>query len=477
MRPMLIITIMLICVSGCTVGPNYKRPNVDIPPSFRYQPKVVAKAADIKWWKQFNDPVLNQLIAEALANNNDVKIAAANIEQAAGILMTTRSALFPQITYNASASRNRSSENIAVPEPSPNPFNNLQILGGVTWEIDLWGRIRRLSEAARANVLASKEAERGVILSLIAEVGASYIQLRALDNQLVISKNTLKTYGDSLRLFELQHKYGQVSMLIVEQARSQYETAAAKIPQIEVQIAQTENGISVLLGRNPGPIARGRTLQKLTMPAIPESLPSQLLERRPDILQAEQNLIAANAQIGAAKAQYFPAISLTGAFGKTSDALSNLFQGPSNTWNYGSSIMGPIFTAGAIQGQVLQATAATKATVSAYVQTIQKAFADVDNALISKNKLEKQLAAEQKGVVAYRKYKYLAWHKYNNGYSPYLEVLYAESQLYPAELSAVQTKAATFISLINIYKAIGGGWDSSSNRIKQNACNRKERTL
>jgi multidrug efflux system outer membrane protein len=439
-------------------GPDYKRPQVGTPQSFRYEPKEVAETANTEWWKQFNDPVLDQLIAEALANNKSVKIAAANVEQAAGQLMTTRAELFPQVSYSALAARERISRNNVVPPPSPNPYSSFQVLGGATWEVDLWGRIRRLTEAAQANLFASDEARRGVILSLVAEVATSYIQLCAFDEQLGIAKRTLKTYGDSVRFFELQHTYGQVSRMTVEQARSEYETAEATIPQIQVQIAQTENALSLLLGRNPGPIARGRTLPELAMPMVPAGLPSQLLERRPDILQAEQNLIAANAQIGAAKALYFPTISLTGAFGKSSPELSDLFKGPSNMWSYSGSIIGPIFTAGAITGQVKQAEAAQKGALSAYEQTIQNAFSDTENALVSRDQLGEQFTAEQKRVAAYKEYTRLAWLKYNGGYTPYLDVLYAETQLFPAELSAAQTQAATFISIVNIYKAIGGGW-------------------
>jgi len=466
MRRMLIIFIMVaIWVTGCMMGPDYKRPAINTPQSFRYAPKEAVETANTDWWKQFNDPVLDQLIAEALANSTSVKIAAANVEQAAGLLMTTRADLFPQVNYSAEAIRERSSENNITPAPSKNPFNSRQILGGVTWEIDLWGRIRRLTEAAQANLFGSDEARRGVILSLVAEVATSYIQLCALDEQLTIAKRTLKTYGDSLRLFELQHTYGQVSRMTVEQARSSYETAAATIPQIEVQIVQTENALSILLGRNPGPIARGRTLAELAMPTVPMGLPSDLLGRRPDILQAEQNLIATNAQIGAAKALYFPTISLTGAFGKSSDELSDLFKGPSNTWSYSGSIIGPIFTAGAIRGQVKQAEAVKRAALSAYEQTIQNAFADTENALVSREKLEEQFAAEKKRVAAYREYTRLAWLKYNGGYTPYLDVLYAETQLFPAELSLAKTQAATLTSLVNIYKAMGGGWVNNAEQM------------
>ena len=453
-----IICIIVLSVTGCAVGPDYRRPGIDVPRAYLYESGQATETANTKWWRQFDDPVLDGLITEALANNKDVLVAAANIEAAAGILMTTRSALFPQVSYSGTAVRQRASRNDAVPTPSQNPFSSLQVLGGASWEIDLWGRIRRLTEAARANLLASEEARRGVILSLVAEVSSSYIQLRALDEQLVISRRTLKVYGDSVKLFDLQHKYGQVSQITVEQARSQYETAAVQIPQIENRIVLTENALSILLGRNPGPITRGKPLAGISTPTIPAGLPSELLERRPDILQAEQNLIAANAQIGAAKALYFPAISLTGAFGTSSADMLNLFSGPSNAWNYGGSIVGPIFTAGNIAGQVEQAKASQKAALQTYEQTIQKAFADVENALISRVKLGEQSQAEERRVTAYKEYARLARLKYTGGYTSYLEVLYAESQLFPAELSAVQAQASTLIAATSIYKAMGGGW-------------------
>ncbi len=409
--------------------------------------------------------MLDALIAEGLANNRDIKIAASRVEQAAAVLTITRSAFFPQATYAGTALREQVSRNEVGLVPNPNPFNNFQVFAGASWEIDLWGRIRRQTEAARATLLSTEEARRGVILSLLAEVASSYIQLRALDEQLVIARRTLASYGESVRLFELQFQYGQVNQMTVEQARSQYENAAAAIPQIENQIVQTENGISILLGRNPGPIPRGRTVYTLAMPPVPAGLPSQLLERRPDIREAQQTLIAANARIGAAKALYYPAISLTGLFGYSSAELSSLFSGPSRIWNYQGSITGPIFTGGAIAGQVRQAEAGRQAALLAYIQTIQSAFADVENSLVARRKLGEQLAAEVRLVAAYREYDRLAWLQYNEGYAPYLAVLYAEAQLFPAEMNAVQTRAATFINVVNVYRAMGGGWVVEAERM------------
>jgi multidrug efflux system outer membrane protein len=435
-----IILLVAVAVGGCAVGPDYKRPEIEAPQSFRYEAKEVAETANTEWWKQFNDPVLDQLIAGALANNKSVQIAAANVTVAAGILMTTRSGLFPQVGYSAAGVNQRLSLNSPSPPLPQNPYTSYSVLGGASWEIDLFGRIQRLSESAQASLLATDEARRGVILSLVAQTAIAYIQLRALDEQLLIAQRTLKTYEESLRLFELQFKHGLVSQMTVEQARSQYETAAAAIPQIANQIALSENAISILLGRNPGSIPRGRALAELAMPAVPAGLPSQLLERRPDIRQAEQNLIAANAQIGAAKALYYPTISLTGTLGLLSSALYNLFTGPSGIWSYAGSITGPIFTAGGIKGQVIQANAGQQA------------------ALVTRQKLVEQLAAEQRRVAAFQEYARLAWLQYNGGYTPYLNVLYAETQLFPAELNVVQVRATTFAALANIYKAMGGGW-------------------
>lgn len=456
----LFLVVYVLLLTGCIAGPDYQRPVTDRPDSFRYALKEAQDTANLPWWQQFQDPVLERLMKEALAGNKSVKIAAANVEQAAGVLAQVRSPLFPQLSYGGSAARQQVSEMNATPVPSSvsNPQTAYQIFAGATWEIDLWGRIRRLSEAARANILATEAARRGVILSLAASVASTYIQLRGLDEQLVIARQNLVSYGEAVKLFELQFKYGQTSKMTVEQSRTRYETAAATIPQIESQIAQTENALSILLGRNPGPIARGKSLRDLAMPPVPSGLPSQLLERRPDLAQAEQNLIAANAQIGAAKALYLPTISLTGSYGQASADLSNLFKGPAREWVYSGSITGPIFTGGAISGQVKQAEAAGKAALLAYEMSIQSAFADIENALIARTKIEEQFHAQGRLVGAAREYTRLAKLQYDGGYAPYSTVLQAEEQLFPAELNHVQYHTSLYTSLINVYKAMGGGW-------------------
>jgi len=448
-------------IAACTMGPDYVRPKFDTPAEFRFEPKAVAETADTAWWKQFGDPVLDSLIAEALANNVNLKVAAANVDQAAGLLTQTRSQLFPQISYAATGERNRTTEagaNRDAVRLLPNPQTAYQALLTASWEIDLWGRIRRQSESALANVLASDDARRAVILSLVASVASDYIQLIGLDAQLAIAKQTLEAYGESVKLFELQFKYGQVSQLNVAQAQSQYETAAAQIPVIEQQIAQTENALSILLGRNPGPIPRGKSIDDLVLPTVPAGLPSQLLERRPDLMQSEQQLVAANAQIGAAKALYFPTISLTGNFGSASGDLSKLFTGPARVWNYTGQAIGPIFTFGLVSGQVAQAEAGQQAALYNYELSIQNAFADVANALIASQKLQEQSAAQARLVAALKDYARLANLQYTGGYTSYVTVLQAEQSLFPAELTLASVRAQVFTSNVSIYKAMGGGW-------------------
>ena len=466
MRRVLICVVILglaaALLAGCVMGPDYARPKVDVPAGYRIDLKAAADAANTAWWKQFGDPVLDALIDESLAHNLNLQIAVANVEQAAGVFTQTRSQLFPQVGYQGLGERAKTPDRNYPTEFAqlfpPNPSTAYQAALSASWEIDLWGRIRRLSESARANLLASDEARRGVILTLVASVATDYIQLCGLDEQLAVAKSTLGTYAESVKLFELQFQYGQVSQMNVAQAKSQYENAATQIPQIESQIAQTENALSVLLGRNPGPIARGKSISALALPAVPAGLPSELLERRPDLLQAEEQLVAANAQIGAAKALYFPTISLTGAFGSASSDLSKLFTGPARTWSYAGQIIGPIFTFGAVSGQVAQAEAGAQAALYNYRLSIQNAFADVDSALVANQKLQEQVAAQGRLVDALSDYARLARLQFNGGYAPYSTVLQAEQSLFPAQLTLAAVRSQVLASSVNVYKTMGGGW-------------------
>ena len=467
MRALLLAALLSLSVAGCMIGPDYHRPEVATPKAYLYEPKAASAVADVEWWKRFDDPVLDGLIVDALANNKNVKIAAANVEQAAGVLQSTRSPLYPQLGYQGNAARARFSDSNtnSLASGVSNPTNFYQALAGASWEIDLWGRVRRQTEAAQANLLATDEARRGVILSLVATVATSYLQLRGLDEQLAMAQRTRDAYGESLKLMQYKFQYGRVSEMNVEQATARYQTAAAQIPRIRRDIAVLEDALSILLGRNPGPIARGKPIFEIALPAVPAGVPSELLERRPDLMQAEQQLIAANAQIGAAKAQYFPTISLTGALGTASTDLSNLFKGPARTWNFAGTIVGPIFTGGLIAGQVAQAQGAEKAALLSYELAIQNAFADVDNALVTRETLAEQVVEQEKLVKALRGYSRLAQALFDGSRTPYSTVLQAEEQLFPAELDWAAARAQLCVSMVGIYKAMGGGWVTAADKL------------
>ncbi len=456
------ITVVLLALTlcGCMVGPDYRRPVVDTPQTWRFEEKETRDVADTPWWEQFNDPVLNDLIRVGLAENREVKSAAARVDQYLGQYVTTRAAMFPQITADASVGRGRSSERGAAPVSSlvKNPADQYQAQFSASWEIDLWGKLRRSTEAARADILSSEESRKGVILSLVASIATGYVTLRDLDRQLEIAQTTTKSREDSYNIFQLRFKGGIVSELELNQNKSQYEEALASIPVLRKNIAQQENALSALLGRNPGPIPRGKTIDELVLPVVPAGLPSDLLERRPDIRQAEQELISANARIGAAKAQYFPSISLTAIFGWSSANLSHLFTGPAQTWSWAAPIAAPIFTAGSISGQVKSAEAYRQQALFSYQQTIQNAFRDVDDALIDRKQTMEQLAAQGRQVESLSNYARIARLRYENGYTSYIEVLDAERSLFSAQLSQAQTKGALFQALVNLYKALGGGW-------------------
>jgi outer membrane protein, multidrug efflux system len=456
-----------LLLAGCVVGPDYRRPEVQAPAAYQYPAGQDGALADTEWWKAFGDPVLDGLIAEALANNRNIKVAAANIEQAAGVLQSTRSAFYPQVGYQLDGGRNRftsdglNSLNAGV----SNPTNYFQALAGASWEIDLWGRVQRLSESAQANVLATEEARRGVILTLVANVANGYLQLRGLDEQLTMAQRTRDAYAESLRLMEAKFQYGRVSQMNVDQATARLQTAEAQLPRLKRDIALLQDALAILLGRNPGPIPRGKSIFEVTLPAVPAGVPSQLLERRPDLAQAEQQLIAANAQIGAAKAQYYPTISLTGALGTASTDLSNLFKASTRNWNYAGAIAGPIFTGGAIAGQVAQAEAAQRAALQSYQLAIQSAFADVDGALASRTTLVEQIGAQEKLVAALRGYSRLAQLQFDVGRVPYSTVLQAEQELFPAELEWAADRARLASSVVGIYKAMGGGWVAAADKL------------
>jgi len=453
----------LLVLGGCMTGPDYVRPPVDAPTAWRISDRGARDLANTSWWEQFNDPVLNDLIVTALRENKDLLIATARIEEYAGYLGVSRSQLFPQIGVGGDASRQLGS--IAGADALKRTYSTYDLVGGVNWEIDLWGKIRRQNEAARAQLMASEDAQQGVVLSLVAAVAGSYSSLRSLDRQLEIAKATAKSRGESYRIFQDRYAGGIISLLELSQNKSQYEEALAVIPKVEKEIGLQENALSVLLGRDPGPIPRGKAIDQLVLPVVPAGLPSSLLERRPDLREAEQKLIAANAQIGVAKAAYYPSISLTGAFGVASGNLSDLFSGASKIWQYGASLSAPVFTAGQLAGQVQVAEAQQKQALLGYQKAIQDAFRSVNDALIDQDRTRAQLAAQRQQIDSLKTYADTARLRYDNGYTSYLEVVDAERSLFNAQLTFTQSEQTLLQAMINLYKAMGGGWTVSGERV------------
>jgi len=463
-----VLSVAVACaLAGCMMGPDYKRPDVDTPQAYRVEVKSAADLINSAWWEQFEDPVLNELIKTALAENKDVRIAASRVEEFLGRYGVTRSQLFPQVAtqFGAGSQRISTVTQPAVASTQSNTFDSFSLDLGMSWEIDLWGKLRRATEAARAELLATEQARQTVILSLTSGVATSYVTLIDLDRQLAIAKSTADSRGEFFRIIKLRFEGGVVSEVELNQARSDYEFALSTVPVIEKQIAQQENALSVLLGRNPGPIARDRTLDKLVLPQVPADLPSSLLERRPDIRQSEQLMVAANARIGVAKAQFFPTISLTAILGTASSALGNLFKGASQTWSYGGTVTQPIFTGGNLISQLRVAESQQKTALLQYQRSIQTAFQEVNDSLIDQTKTREQLAAQARQVDSLRNYARLARLRYDNGFTSYLEVTDAETKLFNAELQYVQSQGQLFFALINVYKSMGGGWVVEADRM------------
>jgi outer membrane protein, multidrug efflux system len=475
MKRIMLYLLAFVVISGCAIGKDYKRPQIDTPEKFSVEERSAKGLIDSAWWEGFNDPDLNILIDTALKDNLDVRIAAARVEEYAGRYQATRAPIFPQAGIGAQGSRQRITENGPSPVYGMNPtYNTWNVGANANWELDIWGKLRRANEAARADILSQEYSKRAVLLSLVTAVVQGYVNLLNLDLQLIISKKTADSRKDTLKIFNDRYKGGVVSEVELNQVISEYQLALARIPQIEKAISQQENALCLLLSRNPGRIVRNTSLDKYKAPGIPSGLPSDLLERRPDVMQAEQALVAANARIGVAKAQYFPSISLTGAFGWASADLSNLFQGPSRVWNFTVPVTMPIFTAGAISGQVKAARAVREETLANYQKTIQAAFADVDDALTGYQKTKEQGDAQEKQVAALRNYRDLSYLRYENGYSDYLDVLDADSRLFDTELSYVQTRSNQVNALVTIYKAMGGGWQVAENKIETAKTSEKE---
>ena len=456
------LAILLLGLTGCALTPLETTPKPDSPTAWRVEAATAEQAADLAWWEGFQDPVLTDLVRAALADGLDLRIAAARVEQAAAVLAQSRAGLLPQVGYGAGLSREEPGRNLSGELPLQSAY---QLGINASWEADVFGRLRRANEAARARLLASEEGRQATLLALVANVASTYIQLRDLDRRLEIASTTAETQSKSLRIFNLQHQAGVISLLQLSQAQSQFEQARAAIPDLERAIAQTENALSVLLGRHPGPIPRGKSLDGLAPPPIPAGLPSDLLTRRPDLRQAEHQLRAAQADLAAARTRYYPTISLTGALGLLSTAASDLFSGPARMWSFAGAVSGPIFTGGAVAGQVVQADAARQELLLRYQQAVSGAFADVNDALVEVQKRREQRDARMRQVEALRSYARLARHSYEAGNSPYLEVLNAEQTLFGSELQLAQTQGEALLAVVRTYAAMGGGWVAEADKL------------
>jgi outer membrane protein, multidrug efflux system len=465
------LIILLALVAGCAVGPNYKRPVVNTPDNFRFAATQTTNSlADLPWWEVFQDPMLQDLIRTALTNNYDLKQAVARVEQARNQAIAARSAFFPQISYGGNIGRGRNSLYNFPTTLDGSTESSAQATVNAFWEVDFWGRIRRLSEAARAQYLATDEARRGVTISLVSAVATAYFQLLDLDQELEIERAATNAYAGTYRIFNDRLVNGVASKLETDRAAAALANAAAIIPDLEIQIASTENQIDILLGRNPGPVPRSSLADqssRATAPEIPAGLPSDLLRRRPDVASAEQSLIAANANIGVSIANFFPQIGLTTFLGRASPELSAFTGGAGNIWNVGGTMTGPLFQGGQLRAQYRFSKAQFQEAQAAYQQTVLTAFADVSDALISKQKLAEQDVFDSQAVAALGSSVELATERYINGKSSYYEVLQAQQELYPAQRAQVQTRAGELISVVQLYKALGGGWQNTNNIVSK----------
>jgi len=448
-------------LGGCMVGPNYHRPTVQAPSNFRdlsTQSPAGAQAssyADLPWWQVFQDPQLQELIRTALKQNYDLQIATERINEARAQVAVARSSLFPQV---------QGSSNFAGGKEGnfQTRYNFLNLTADAAFQLDFFGKLRRATEAARAQLLATQDARQTVILTLVSDVASDYFALLELDLQLQITRETIQTQQDSVKLTTLRVEHGVATKLDILQAQQTLDTANAQVPDLERQIAQEENAINILLGNYPQSVSRGKPLVEQPLPpAVPPGLPSALLERRPDIREAEQILVAANAEIGVAKAQFFPQISLTGsgggAFGR-STAFSTLMSSQLGIWSYGANVSQPIFTGGALKGNLKSAESQHQQALLAYRQTIQRAFGDVSDALIGYQKLHEVRVRQEDTVADLQESVRLSNLRYTGGTTTYLEVLDGQRSLFTAELTLAQARGNEYQSLVQLYRSLGGGW-------------------
>jgi multidrug efflux system outer membrane protein len=455
-------------LAGCTVGPNYQRPAIPTPANFR-APEGTSTAdpasiGDLKWFEVFKDQKLQELERTALAQNYDLRDAVARVEAASAQLGVTRSNQYPNVSAGADISTIRLSRNGQTPLPVSFVPSQNRTFGGasldlLSFEVDIWGRLRRATEAARANLLSAEENRKAVITTLVSEVASAYFSLRELDYELDISRRTLATRQDSLRLIQNRQTGGVATLLDLRQGEQLVYTASETIPTLQQQIEQTENQISLLLGKNPGEILRGQSLTEQEMPPdVPAGLPSALLERRPDIRAAEQNLIAANAEIGVARAAYFPQVSLSGFLGGQGTQLASLFSGPSAIWNFTPQVTQPIFTAGRIKSNVKLSEAVRDSALIQYEKAIQTAFTEVSDALIAHQRVRESRVQQELLVSALQDRTRLAYVRYTGGVDTLLNALDSDRDLFQAELTLSQIRLKELNSVVQLYKALGGGW-------------------
>lgn len=463
-KTLLILTTVLL--GGCTLGPNYHRPAIQTPDTFRSPAPLPAgdpSLADLKWWEVFKDEKLQDLEKTALVQNYDLRDAVARVNAARANLTITRSDQFPNVAAAADLDTVRLSRNGPTPlpvsfVPSQNRTFGQATVNLLSFELDIWGRLRRATEAARAELLSSEETRKAVTTTLVSDVASAYFNLRNLDYQLEISQRTLQTRRESLELIRNRQTGGVATLLDLRQGEQLVYTASETIPTLQQQIEQTENQLSLLLGKNPGAIVRGRSLTEQELPDVPPGLPSALLERRPDIRSAEQSLIAANARIGVAKAAYFPQISLSGFLGGQGTQLSSLFSGPSSVWAFTPQVAQPIFTAGRLKGNVRLTEAQQQSALIQYEKTIQTAFTEVSNALIAHQRVRESRVQQELLVGALQDRTRLAYVRYRGGVDTLLNALDADRDLFQAELALSQTRLDELLSVVQLYKALGGGW-------------------
>ena len=455
----LLVTALL---AGCAIGPNYKRPAVAEPPTFRGQQIAEAQSfADAPWWEVFEDPRLKALIHEALLNNYDVRIAAARVQEARAFLSVARSDLYPSADYSTSVSRGKVTPGVLGRPGGPSPEASNFYSGSMTvsWELDIWGRIRRLNEAARANLFATEDARRGVWLTLVSDLVQAYFQLLSLDVRLQIARDSRDAYQRTFDLFQDRFSLGVASKLETTRAQGALGIAEATIPQLESDIVAQENQISILLGRTPGPIVRGHPMyEQPVTPTVPAGLPSTLLTRRPDLRQAEQQLVSANARIGVAKAEFFPKLSLTALFGTASPEVSALTGGSATIWAVAGGLSGPLLNAGRTLGNYRATIAEWEQAKFQYEQAVLTALREVSDALTALGKLTDAETGQDVAVNALTEAVDHATARYRQGLANYFEVLEAQQQLYPAQSTLAQIRRDRLLTHVRLYKALGGGW-------------------